>query len=81
METVFLVCAAVGGTVLVLQFALGLLGLASDHDVDHEHADWAGDHADATVWFVGLFTLRSVVAGLTFFGLSGMVALSRAPTS
>lgn len=79
METVFLVCAAVGGTVLVLQFALGLLGLASDHDVDHghDHDHGAGDHSDGTDWFAGLFTVRSVTAGLTFFGLSGMVALSR----
>jgi membrane protein implicated in regulation of membrane protease activity len=79
VETVFLVCAAVGGTILVLQFALGLLGMASDHDTDHDagHDHWAGDHADATAWFAGLFTLRSVTAGLTFFGLSGMIALSR----
>jgi hypothetical protein len=78
VETVFLVCAAVGGTVLVLQFALGLLGVGSDHGVDH--ADHGGDHADhgdGTSWFAGLFTFRSVTAGLTFFGLSGMVALSR----
>jgi hypothetical protein len=79
VETVFLVCAAVGGTILVLQFALGLLGVASDHDVDHDHDHdhGVGEHPDGTDWFAGLFTLRSVTAGLTFFGLSGMVALSR----
>jgi hypothetical protein len=78
VETVFLFCAAVGGTVLVLQFALGLLGVGSDHDADA--ADPGGhhfDHIDTTSWFAGLFTFRSVTAGLTFFGLSGMVALSR----
>jgi hypothetical protein len=82
VETVFLVCAAVGGTVLVLQFALGLLGVGSDHGGDHglDHADHGGDyvdHIDGTSWFAGLFTFRSVTAGLTFFGLAGMVALSR----
>jgi membrane protein implicated in regulation of membrane protease activity len=78
VETVFLVCAGTGGTVLVLQFALGLLGLGSDHDLDHDHDhDTGHDHAVGTGWFAGLLTFRSVTAGLTFFGLSGMVALSR----
>jgi hypothetical protein len=82
VDTAFLVCAIAGGTVLVLQFLAGLLGLGADHGVDHDH-DTDHDHGDGhghghgTNWFAGLITLRSVTAGLTFFGLSGMVALSR----
>jgi membrane protein implicated in regulation of membrane protease activity len=74
VDTAFLVCAVAGGTVLVLQFLAGLIGLGSDHDVDHDHD---ADHDHGTSWFAGLITLRSVTAGLTFFGLAGMVAVSR----
>jgi membrane protein implicated in regulation of membrane protease activity len=64
---------------------MGLVGLGSDHDHDLDHADTAGDaghidhsgHVEGTSWFAGLFTLRSVTAGMTFFGLAGMIALSR----
>ena len=51
MDTLFLVCAIVGGTLIACQFLLGLLGLAGDHDVgdhgglDHGDADHGGaDH-------------------------------------
>ncbi len=52
MYTVFLVCAAFGGTILVLQTVMAVLGLGGDalhtdmpHDIGH---DFGGDvHADA----------------------------------
>jgi hypothetical protein len=34
METVYLICAVVGGTLIVCQFVLTLFGLGGDHDVD-----------------------------------------------
>lgn len=78
MDTLFLVCAATGGTVLLLQFLAGLIGFGADHSFDHDH-DLGHDsgHGDGTSWFAGLITLRSVTAGLTFFGLAGMTALSQ----
>jgi hypothetical protein len=78
VETLFLVCAATGGTVLLLQFLAGLVGFGADHSFDHDH-DIAhdGDHGDGSSWFAGLLTLRSVTAGLTFFGLCGLTALSQ----
>jgi len=77
METVFLVCAAVGGTLLVCQFVLGLFGLGH-HDFGHDHAfehdHDHGTHEDNESWYVGILTFRALVAALTFFGLGGMVA-------
>ena len=91
METVFLVCAISGGTVLVLQFLAAMLGFLGDGDVDtdpahdyalgddlsdaHGHGVDDHDHVGGTSWFAGLISLRSITTGLTFFGLSGMTAL------
>jgi hypothetical protein len=60
MSFVFIVCAAVGGTVLVIQFVLSLIGLGghgfdidTPHDIGHDlggmfHGDAGGDlHGDA----------------------------------
>jgi len=92
METVFLLCAIVGGTLLICQFALGLLGFGHHdvgghdihveaphdvgHDADHGH-DHDADHDHGHSWFVGVLTFRAVVAALTFFGLAGMAATER----
>jgi len=46
METVFLVCAVAGGVVMLCQFALSILGLSGEHDVDGDHGFDFGDHAD-----------------------------------
>jgi len=37
MTTFFLICAVVGGTVLIIQFVLTLVGLGGGHDVDFSH--------------------------------------------
>ena len=75
METLYLVCAAVGGTLLVCQFLLGLLGLGH-HDIDHDHDvgghDHGADHDHHGSWYAGVLTLRTVAAALTFFGLAGL---------
>ncbi|HYV38728.1 MAG TPA: NfeD family protein [Gemmataceae bacterium] len=76
METFFLVCAAVGGTLLLCQFVLGFMGLGH-HDIDHDSSFDHGhdvDH-DHESWFVGVLTFRTVVAALTFFGLGGLIAV------
>lgn len=77
---VYFTCAAVGGTVLVLQTLLTLLGGHHDGDAGHDfhelhdahaggHGGEDGGHGDA---FIKLFTLKSLVAFLTFFGLAGL---------
>lgn len=72
--TFFLVSALVGGGVLVLQLLLGLVGL--DHGTDAEvDVEMEGGHSlghDA----LDLLSVRSVAAGLAFFGLTGL-ALQR----
>jgi hypothetical protein len=83
-ETIYLICAIVGGTLLLCQLLFGLLGLGDHHDAggDHDfhdsgshdgHAD-QGDHDSHSSWFVGVLTLRSIVAALTFFGLAGLAS-------
>lgn len=81
---VYFGCAAAGGAVLVLQTLAQLLG-AGHHDADagiddvHDGASHGGHHgghhgaADGDA-FVKLFTLKTVVAFLTFFGLAGLAA-------
>jgi hypothetical protein len=80
MEQVYLACAAVGGTILVVQTLLlmfaghgdldGHVDGADMHDVSgHDHV---GDgHGDL---FVKLLTFKTVVAFLTFFGLAGLAS-------
>ncbi|SRR6266542_3781249 len=82
-EMVYLTCALAGGTLLVCQFLLGLLGLGDHHDAVGDHdvhdagghdAHGHGDHDSHNSWFVGVLTFRSLVAALTFFGLAGLAA-------
>lgn len=86
METIYIICAAVGGTLLVCQFLMGLLGMGEHHDAgdhggdvhgaDHDH-DQDHDHDKGTSLFIGLLTFRTIVAALTFFGLAGMAGTER----
>jgi hypothetical protein len=78
METIFLVCAIVGGTVMVCLLVAGLAGVGADHDVDHD-TDVSGDH-DGTHdghgnAFFGMLSVRTLTAALLFFGLGGMTAI------
>jgi hypothetical protein len=86
MEPIFLVCAAVGGTLLLCQFLMSLLGLGhhdvgTDHDVGHDacadhdtHHDTGHDHHGSS-WFVGVLSFRALVTAVTFFGLGGLSAI------
>jgi hypothetical protein len=69
MSTFFLVCALLGGGVVVIQLGATLLGF--DHDAPHDL------HAGAAHLGEGLnFTsLRALSAGLAFFGLAGYALL------
>ncbi len=99
MTTLFLICVTVGGTILLAQLAMTILGMAGDsmdgdagdfhgdagdfhgdqgdlHDVAHHEA--TGHHATGH-HYAGLFralSLRTVTAGVTFFGIGGMVGQS-----
>jgi hypothetical protein len=92
MENVYLFCALAGGTLLVFQVLLALVGLGEHHGFGAEHDFSAGhevgadhdvshevNHDHASSLFVGLLTFRTVVAALTFFGLAGLAAHAHNP--
>ncbi|RUL82942.1 hypothetical protein [Tautonia sociabilis] len=90
METFFLLCTIVGGTILVLQLALALLGFGGDlggdlgdlPDLDLPDADADGGggevavgHEDGGLAALGKkLTVQTVVAFVTFFGVGGLSA-------
>src|SRR5688572_27945507 len=78
MNTFYLICAGLGGSLVLLQFLAGVFGLGGDHDVDHDHSlgahDADGDHDHGENWFLGLLTFRAVCAAIAFFGLGGLTA-------
>ncbi len=90
-ETIYLSCAIAGGTLLICQFLLSLLGMShhdtdvAGHDVppdlhhDTHSGDNSGDHDDGHgAWFVGVLTFRSLIAAITGFGLVGLTATHNA---
>jgi membrane protein implicated in regulation of membrane protease activity len=90
METLFLVCALVGATLIACQFLLGLLGLGGhefSHDASHDFSHDAGSHdashgddgndaghGHGSAWLFSWLTFRTVSAALAFFGLTGLSA-------
>jgi membrane protein implicated in regulation of membrane protease activity len=75
LADVYLICAVVGGTILVVQTILLAVG-TSHGDADLGHDTVGGDHdvghdaGDAA--FVKWLSLKTGVAALTFFGLAGL---------
>lgn len=65
MDTFFLVCALLGGGTLLLQLVLGVFGIV-DHHFDFAHHDHAASAG------LDLFSVRTLAAGLAFFGVGGM---------
>ncbi len=74
-ETVYVVCAVVGGAVLILQTILLLFGGgddASDINVaDHDIGQADSGEAHAGEGGLSLLSVRTVAAFLAFFGLAG----------
>src|SRR6185369_16584245 len=70
MTTFFLACAALGGVMLLLQLVFSFAG--ADHGAGHElHGGHAGHHGEG----LSLFSVRTLSAGLAFFGFGGLVGL------
>ena len=86
MEFVYLACAAVGGTLLVIQFVTTVVGLGGedvDFDVganvpdDLDFGDPGGDAAVyGSTWIFTVISFKTLVAAFTFFGLAGMAGQS-----
>lgn len=82
MDMFFLLCAIFGGTILLIQVALALLGIGAD--VDLPDADVGGDVSgdiggEADVGHGGMValakvvTFQTVIAFLAFFGIGGLI--------
>ena len=69
---VYFFCAVFGGTLILLQMLLMLVGFGSGEESDF--GDGA-DHASPTDVFK-MLSLRTVVAGIAFFGLGGLAGLT-----
>lgn len=77
MHTLYYVCTLVGGVLFVIQFLLGLIGHSGPHDIDgHIDVHTGGDVGHETTLFTGILSFRAMVAGLTVFGLVGLITLS-----
>ena len=90
MFYVFVVCATIGGTILVFQFVLTMIGLGGeafdldmpdgDADVDLDFDADMGSDIDAghvgSSWLFGVISFRTMVAAMAFFGLAGLTAQS-----
>ncbi len=72
MEILFLLCAVVGSAVVVLQTALSVFGIETGGGHDF-HADHDSAHEPAAGFQI--LSLRSIAAGLAFFGLAGLISL------
>ena len=76
MTTFFLVCAALGGGVLVVQLLLGLLGVVdAGREVD-AGAGHAGGGAHTASEGLDLMSVRALSAGVAFFGLGGLAGMA-----
>jgi hypothetical protein len=76
MTTFFVVCAALGGGVLVVQLFLGLLGVVDaggDMDAGGGHD---GGHGHIAAEGLDLLSVRALSAGVAFFGLGGLTGLA-----
>lgn len=90
MENLFTYCAVIGGILFVGQLLLVFIGIGGEHadfdagdidiDVPEGDLDFDGsehldipEHSDGM--FVGILSLRSIIAAVTVFGLAGRSAL------
>ena len=82
MDTVYLVCAGIGGAILVIQTLLLLIGMGGESDadgIDVDHGDMHdGDSSDA---FFKFLSIKTLVAFLAFFGFAGLAGQNAEMTS
>ena len=88
MESVYSYCAMIGGTLVVLQTVMSLVGLGGsdldgldavdvDFDVDLDMDMEVSGGVDvpdggSDAWFVGVLSTRAILAALAVFGLTGL---------
>jgi membrane protein implicated in regulation of membrane protease activity len=81
MANVFIFCSVFGGTILMVQTLLAIIGFGLgglDVDVDMGDGDAGGavGHSHAFTYHIfKVISFRTMIAGVTFFGLAGWAAL------
>lgn len=73
MHLAYMICAIVGGTIMVVQLALMILGFDNDTGSGDFELDEAGIGGSE---FFEYLSLKSCIAFLTFFGLTGLTLQS-----
>ncbi len=82
MTTFYLICAVFGATIMVLQFLLQLLGFGEfdHHDPTMELETGSSVDADGQEHshseFFKLLSLRTIISGTAFFGITGLMGES-----
>ncbi|HVR74662.1 MAG TPA: hypothetical protein VMT52_10035 [Planctomycetota bacterium] len=85
MTTLYILCATVGGTILIIQTILLVVGAGGHgdlddiggHDLHDGHLDPGGGAGDSDAGFHGdgffqILSFKALVAFVTFFGLAGL---------
>jgi len=79
MHQFFLICATLGGTILLLRLLIAVIGVGSDSfhgDIDATAPDHAGlDGHDHQSSIGRIFTFQAIVSFLAFFGIGGLSVL------
>jgi membrane protein implicated in regulation of membrane protease activity len=70
----YFVCAVFGCTLVFLQFLLMLAGFGGGDDLDSSDTDVVEHSATADIFKV--LSVRTIIAGIAFFGLGGLAGLT-----
>jgi hypothetical protein len=71
---VYFLCAVFGGTLVLLQFLLMLFGFGGGTDDGGDFGDDPGHSSTADIFKI--LSLRTLTAGIAFFGIGGLAGLS-----
>ncbi|MCL2744178.1 MAG: hypothetical protein FWE67_10025 [Planctomycetaceae bacterium] len=74
---VYFICAVFGGTLILLQLFLMLIGFGGDTETESDFGDSgdAGDHSHSGDIFK-MLSVRTITAGIAFFGIGGLAGLT-----
>ncbi|HBT76241.1 MAG TPA: hypothetical protein DEB39_04785 [Planctomycetaceae bacterium] len=91
LSQLFIFCAAFGGTILCVQFLFACFGIGFGSDTDMGEVDLDIDadsetgpgldmhdsaHHHTAIQLFKILSFRTLIAGMTFFGLGGMIGIS-----
>ena len=71
---VYFLCAVFGGTLILLQLFLMLIGFGGGVDTESDFGDTAEHSSPADIFKI--LSLRTLTAGIAFFGLGGLAGLA-----